>query len=416
MPGIRYTIRAQRVTHPKKEAMRAPGQGARWVLRSLGMHDTALSLLRDYIAIPSVNPMGRDDLSPQITGEARYAERVARDLTRLGLDHVLLGDGDRRSVYAEARATGARDTVVIASHLDTVPVDGMTIPAFDPRVTADRVHGRGSTDTKGGLAAAIAALERVLSRGKLKRNVIIAGQADEEMSSVGAFDLLGSLAPSISDRAGTMWAIATEPTELRIVTHHKGVARLVVSARGVAAHSSDPAQGDNAILRLCRGLLALDRYASTLTQHTDPLLGSPTLSVGTVRGGRAPNIVPDAAHANVDRRMLPGETEHSVTAEFVRALGDPELAVDCHIEKPPLGLSAASPAVLACAQALTSLGLDASPAAVAFGTDAGLFDQAGVPCVVMGPGSIRQAHTQDEYLDVSQLEAMTRFFTALFGQ
>lgn len=379
------------------------------------MHD-ALSLLRDYIAIPSVNPMGREDLPAEITGEARYAERVASDLRRLGLDPILLGEADRRSVYAEATTPGARDTVVIASHLDTVPVDTMTIPAFDPRVADGKVYGRGATDTKGGLASAIAALERVLSRGKLKRNVIIAGQADEEMSSVGAFDLIASLAPQVRERQGTVWAIATEPTELRLITHHKGVARVVVSAQGVAAHSSDPTQGDNAILRLCRGLIALDQHAATLGDRQDALLGSPTLSVGTVRGGQAPNIVPDRAQAHVDRRMLPGETEASVRAEFEAALAQFDLSVDCRLEKPPLGVQAASPAALACAQALVALGLDASPAAVAFGTDAGLFDQAGVPCVVMGPGSILQAHTKDEHLEVSQLEATTRFFEALFGQ
>ncbi|MGE0321198.1 MAG: M20 family metallopeptidase [Polyangiaceae bacterium] len=370
----------------------------------------ALDLLRDYIAIPSVNPMGRDDLPESITGEARYAERVAQDFSRLGLDHELIGVAGRLSVFAEARTADATDTVLIASHLDTVPVDTMTIDPFDPKLEAGAVLGRGATDTKGGLAAAVAALAQVLSRGKLKRNVILAGQADEESGSIGAYDLIRELSGK-----RPLWGIATEPTELRVVNQHKGVARVTVTAKGVAAHSSDPTQGDNAILHLCRGLLRLEALGAGLAERRDPVLGPPTLSIGVVRGGHAPNIVPDRALALVDRRMIPGETEASLTAEFAEALAGSPLSFDCHVEKPPLGVPPDSAAVLACSEALEALGLESAPKHVAFGTDAGLFDHAGMPCVVWGPGSILQAHTKDEFLRVDQLEAATRFFVRLFG-
>ncbi|MCB9584642.1 MAG: M20/M25/M40 family metallo-hydrolase [Polyangiaceae bacterium] len=370
----------------------------------------ALELLRDYIAIPSVNSMGRDDLPESITGEARYAQRVAQDFSRLGLDHQLIGSEGRLSVFAEARCAEATDTVLIASHLDTVPVDTMTIDPFDPEVKAGVVYGRGATDTKGGLAAAVAALAQVLSRGKLKRNVILAGQADEESGSIGAYDIIRAL----SDKR-PLWGIATEPTELRVVNQHKGVARVTVTAQGVAAHSSDPSQGDNAIIHLCHGLLKLQALGGSLAERRDPVLGPPTLSVGVVRGGHAPNIVPDRATALVDRRMIPGETHESLTAEFAQALAGSPLTFDCHVEKPPLGVPQDSPAVVACGEALRALGLESAPTPVAFGTDAGLFDEAGMPCIVWGPGSILQAHTKDEYLKLEQLEAATRFFVRLFG-
>lgn len=370
----------------------------------------ALRLLRDYIAIPSVNGMGRDDLPASIIGEARYAARVAQDFSRLGLDHQLIGDGERLSVFAEARAPGATDTVLIASHLDTVPVDTMTIDPFDPRVDADAVHGRGSTDTKGGLAAAIAALSQVLERGKLTRNVILAGQADEECSSIGAYDLIRALSGK-----RPLWGIATEPTDLAIVNQHKGVARITLTAAGVAAHSSDPTQGDNAILHLCHGISRLEAYTKELSARMDPVLGPPTLSVGVIRGGQAPNIVPDRAQALVDRRMIPGETQASLDAELSAALRGVPVDFDCHVEKPPLGVPADAAAVVACSEALAALGLPRAPKPVAFGTDAGLFDNAGIPCVVWGPGSILQAHTKDEFLKLDQLEAATRFFVRLFG-
>ena len=96
-----------------------------------------LRYLRDYVATPSVNPMGRDDLPASIAGERRYAEHVREQLRALGLDAELIGDAERPSVIAEARTPGARETVLVASHLDTVPVDGMTIDPFDPRVPWD---------------------------------------------------------------------------------------------------------------------------------------------------------------------------------------------------------------------------------------------------------------------------------------
>ncbi|MBM4245434.1 MAG: M20/M25/M40 family metallo-hydrolase [Deltaproteobacteria bacterium] len=142
-----------------------------------------IRFLREYVAIPSVNPMRRDDIPAALTGERRYAAHLREQLRGLGLDAGLLGEGERQSVIAEANAIGGRDTVLIASHLDTVPVDEMEIDPFDPRVEGDRLYGRGSCDTKAGMAAAVAALARVLARGTLRRNVILAGEADEECSS-----------------------------------------------------------------------------------------------------------------------------------------------------------------------------------------------------------------------------------------
>src|SRR5690606_25581817 len=105
--------------------------------------------LREYVAIPSVNPMDRDDIPASIAGERRYAEHLAAALRRLGLDAAVIGEGERASVVAEARPAGARGApLVVASHLDTVPVDGMAIDPFDPRIEDGRLYGRGACDTK----------------------------------------------------------------------------------------------------------------------------------------------------------------------------------------------------------------------------------------------------------------------------
>jgi acetylornithine deacetylase len=372
-----------------------------------------IQFLRDYVAIPSVNPMRRDDIPEAITGERRYASHLCEQLRRLGLDAELIGAGERASVVAEATAHGARDTVLIASHLDTVPVDGMEIDPFEPRIEAGRMYGRGSCDTKGGMAAAVAALARVLERGTLRRNVILAGEADEECSSIGVRDVLARLGTRRPD-----WVLATEPTELAVVTSHKGIALVRLVAHGLSCHSSEPRAGRNAIVALSRAVLALETLAEEIGGREHPRLGRPTLSVGVIGGGQAANIVPQRAWLLSDRRLLPGEGAETVQAEIAATLarhGVADVEIEsCTVEKPPHEIAEDAPAVHTCQQALRELGLPIATTIAAFATDAGVFSEAGLPGVVFGPGSIAQAHTAREWIELEQLERATDFFVRLF--
>jgi len=370
--------------------------------------------LREYVAIPSVNPMGRDDLPDDVTGERRYAEHVREQLRKLSVDAELVGSGERASVVAEIRApadVASPETVLVASHLDTVPVDTMEIPPFDPVVEGDRLYGRGSCDTKSGLAALMEALEQVLAAGTLRRNLIVVGEADEELGSAGVRDTLGWLRET--GRAPD-WVIATEPTELRLVTHHKGIAMARLEARGVAGHSSNPSAGRNAIVALSKAVLALDELGRELTARRDPILGAGTLSVGMVGGGMAPNIVPDAAWLVADRRLLPDEDEASTRHEIEAALsrhGVEDVHVArCRVEKDALGTDRGHPVVRRCGGWLAAEGLASEPVAVAFGTDAGPLSREGWPAVVFGPGSIARAHTAREYVEIEQVESAARWF------
>lgn len=370
--------------------------------------------LRDLVAIPSVNPMGRDDLPADLVGEQRIAEYVGAALSRMRLDVSLLGTAGRTSVIAEARAAAGAETVLVASHLDTVPVDGMEIDPFDPSVRDGRLHGRGSCDTKSGMAALLEALERVLSRGSLRRNVIVVGESDEEHRSVGAFDVLAALGTRRPD-----WALATEPTGLRLIHAHKGVVHARVRARGLACHSSDPTAGRNAIVLVARAILAIEASARVFLERPHPDLGAATLSIGVVRGGQAPNIVPDDAWLWVDRRTLPSESPELVKRELEDVLAKAGLAAEvvidsCREEKPPLGNDRDSLSVRATADALDSLGLASDVAPVAFGTDAGVFSRQGIPSVVIGPGSIALAHTAREFVPIDEVETMVRIFERLF--
>jgi acetylornithine deacetylase len=365
------------------------------------------------VAIPSVNPMEREDVPAAIAGERRYAEEVAAQLRRLGLDAAVIGAGDRASVVAEARPAGARGApLLVASHLDTVPVDGMEIDPFDPRIEGGRLYGRGACDTKGGMAALVAALETVLPRGTLRRPLVVVGEADEEFGSAGVRDVLAHLGAT-----RPAWALATEPTGLRVVTHHKGIAELRLAARGVAGHSSAPEAGRNAIYAVARAALALESLAGRLAARRDPVLGPATLSVGRVGGGHAFNVVPDRAWLVADRRLLPGEDDTTVRREVEEALAA-AAATDVALEhvqakKPALATSPDAPAVRACRVALAAVGRDAPPEPVAFATDAGVFAACGIPAVVMGPGSIAQAHTAREWVPLDEVEAMEDFFVRL---
>lgn len=376
--------------------------------------ERSIELLRDYVAIPSVNPMGRDDVPAAIAGERRYAEHLAAQLRRLGLDAAVIGAGERASVVAEARPVGIRSApLLVASHLDTVPVDGMEIEPFDPRVAEGRLYGRGACDTKGGMAALVAALERVLARGTLRQPLVLVGEADEEFGSAGVHDVLAHLGA-----ARPAWAIATEPTGLRVVTHHKGIAELRLEAHGLAGHSSAPEAGRNAIYAIARAALALAGLAERLAARCDPTLGTATLSVGRVGGGHAFNVVPDRAWLVADRRLLPGEDEIRVRREVEAALQDAGVAGDVvltHLQarKPALATDPAAPCVRTCRNALAAAGRDAPPAAVGFATDAGVFAARGVPAVVLGPGSIEQAHTAREWVALDEVAAMEELFVRL---
>jgi acetylornithine deacetylase len=209
-------------------------------------------------------------------------------------------------------------------------------------------------------------------------------------------------------------AIVAEPTELDVIVAHKGTVRWRCHTRGRAAHSSNPAAGVNAIYRMQNVLKGLELYAQQgiPRDRVHPLLGGPTLSVGTIHGGISVNTVPDRCTIEIDRRLLPGESAldamQHVVDYLARQLPDVEIDHDEPFLRSP-GMSASQNETLAAALAHTAqrLGAAGRCLGVPFGTDAGVLSAGGVPCVVFGPGSIAQAHTNDEWISVESLERAT---------
>jgi acetylornithine deacetylase/succinyl-diaminopimelate desuccinylase family protein len=364
-------------------------------------------VLAELVRRPSVNPMGRTDLPPDILYESRVTVFLEHELRNIPCEFrrqsVQPGRDNLIAIYTPSGP--APFTVLFEAHQDTVPVDAMTIDPFGAVIESGKLYGRGSCDVKAGVTVMLAALRRLVKekpRGSAK--VIVAFTVDEENGGLGVQELMKS-----GTRAD--YAIVAEPTLLNIVNAHKGVARWALETTGRACHSSRPEEGVNAVYRMARLIRGIEDYADHLQALSpDPVLGPRTISVGRIAGGVSPNTVPDSCLANVDRRLLPGETFESATAEFeaiLRAVPGVEF---------PFSLARASPGCLPLSPAQSGELVERLGAAidsvvgkhrvhpVPFGTDASTIAAAGVPAVVFGPGDIAQAHTKDEWIDLAQLE------------
>lgn len=372
-------------------------------------------LLRDLVAIPSVNPMGRDVAGPEYL-EGRVTAYLMAFFDRLGVPHqaieVLPG---RHNVLARFDNPGATTTLLLDAHQDTVPVEGMTIPPFTPTVRDGRLYGRGSCDVKGGLATILSVLVRLLrERPAHRANVVISCTCDEEQYASGAKDLVklwtdparaGSLLPFPPDLAVVM-----EPTDLDIVVAHRGAVRWKLRTRGVACHSSRPHEGVNAIYRMARVLGALERYADELPRMviSHPLCGSATLSVGRIEGGISVNTVPDECVIEIDRRVIPGENPAQVIPHVEQYLRG---RIDDDFEMLPPWIEGATLSdddngewADRLMRHIEAVAGPHQKVGVPYGTNASRLVLGKIPAVVFGPGSIDQAHTKDEYLDLSQLD------------
>lgn len=302
--------------------------------------------------------------------------------------------------------------VVLEAHTDTVSIKGMTIPPFEPTIRDGRLYGRGSVDDKAGLAAMMHAVASIKADGIVPPcEVWLAAVVDEEFSYRGVVRLCEGLQAEA--------AIVAEPTEMRAVIASKGVLRFRIVTRGKAAHSSKPHLGNNAVTHMARLVLELEAENARLAAQSHPLLGPPTLSVGVIHGGVQVNLVPDHCAIEVDRRLIPGESAAQAIARFQACLDRMAAAVpgfDAFVETPlllvdeALDTPAEASVVRRAQEVLRSLGLDDRPCGVPFGSDASKLSRAGIPTIIFGPGSIDQAHSVDEYVELAQVERAAAFY------
>jgi acetylornithine deacetylase len=362
--------------------------------------DPAIDLLRDLVAIDSVNP----SLVAGAAGEDRIASAIAAHMRDIGLRvHLQEVAPGRPNVIGvvEGRAPGR--SLMFCGHMDTVGVEGMDAP-FDPVLRSGRLYGRGSQDMKGGVAAMIDAARIVAERGLAQGRLIVAAVVDEEYASIGADALVREWTAD--------GAVVTEPTDLQIGIGHKGFAWIDVETRGRAAHGSRPRDGRDAIMRMGRVLQRLellDRALQSRPPH--PVMGTGSLHASIVRGGRELSSYPDHCTLQMERRTIGGERADGALREVTAILDDlaredPEFegSATLTFSRPPYEVATDHALPRALAAAAEAVGASTNAMGMSFWTDAAVLGAAGIPSVLFGPGGAG-LHSREEYVTTDDVLA-----------
>jgi len=374
----------------------------------------AVALTRELVSIESVNPT----LEAGGSGEAQIAAFVADVLAEWGFDPVVTEAAPGRCNVRATRGAGNGPSLLLNGHLDTVGVDGMTIDPFAAAIEGDRLFGRGACDMKAGLACILTTAFR-LRDAQIPGRLDVLFTADEEHASLGMQSAVaeGALA---SD-----FAVVTEPTSLAVMPAHKGFAWVKASFQGRAAHGSRPEMGIDAIRSAGRLIGALDDLERRIEGgEPHPLLNHGSVHAGTIVGGSAPSVYPDMCELRLERRTLPSEdpagfeTELRELLESIRSR-HPEVHAELETELVRDGSDVAldHPGVTALLGALAHAGEAQHVAGMTAWVDAAFLNAIGIPAICFGPGSIGQAHSEDEWVSVPEIErgaeVLARFARAM---
>lgn len=365
--------------------------------------------LSEMVAIQSVNPF--DEPASPGHRECEMADYLCARMEALGMEVERrdIAQG-RPNVCGRLKGTGGGASFMLAGHMDTVGVEGYD-GAFEPRVEEGKLYGRGACDMKGALAAYLEVVRVLRDSGtELKGDLLIGVVSDEEHTMIGSKDW------------GPNWphadaGVIGEPTELAICPAHKGQAAMLIRTFGKAVHSSMPELGENAIVRMARVIEAFDDYWDELaSREPHPLCGHGRFSPGVIQGGTISSAVPDFCELEVDRRMVPGETEEQIVAEYRARLdrlseNDPGFRYEIAgptIGVGPLDIASDDALVTTLAKACETV-TGSAPPVTAFpgGTDA---PNMGFPCIICGPGALAQAHTVNEFVETRQLADAARIY------
>jgi acetylornithine deacetylase len=377
-------------------------------MNNRGTHmDELEKLLSDLVSINSINP----DLVPGSPGEAEVARYIVDWLKHAGLEVELIEIvSGRPNVVGIARGTGGGKTLLLNGHMDTVGVAGMT-DGHQPRIDGDRLYGRGAYDMKGGLAACMIAAAAA-QRQNLRGDVIFMGVIDEEYASVGTMDL--------AQRYQADGAIVAEFTELQLILAHRGFVWLEVETIGKAAHGSRPDLGVDAIVKMGKVLIEIEKLDQRLRSNpTHPLLGSGSLHASLVQGGQELSSYPEQCLLSVERRTLPGETPEAVEDELTQIVEslrqtDPSFnaVVRRGIHRSPLETREDAAIVRALQVAsVQALAHPSQISGVPFWTDAAILSAAGIPSVLFGPSG-SGAHAMEEWVDLESVRTCAEIYLA----
>jgi len=362
----------------------------------------AVSLTRSLLKFDTVNPPGR---------ERDCARYVGGLLEEWGyrVDYHEYADS-RTSVIARAGGSDAKAPLCLTGHLDVVPVGARawTHDPFSGETAGDRLYGRGASDMKAGVAAILLAARAMAKRLAGTPGVVIVLTAAEEGGCIGSRHL--SEQRNLLGKAGAM--IVGEPTSNYPLVGHKGSVKFHARFKGVSAHGSMPHLGVNAIYKAARALGKLEAFDFGVPAH--PVMGKPTLNVGTIEGGNTVNAVPDSADIGVDIRTVPGMDHQKLIHRLTDLLGDSE--VDVFSNLGPVWTEPDEDWVQRVFEICKPYVDDRlEPRTAPYMTDAAnlLKVYAGAPTVVLGPGEAAMAHQTDEYCSMERIRQSMSIYEAL---
>lgn len=373
----------------------------------------SLDILTRLVAFPTVSRESNLEL----------IEWVRDYLAQHGVQSRLTYDssGKKANLFATI-GEGRKPGIVLSGHTDVVPVEGQEW-ASDPfklRIQDGMVFGRGAADMKGYIACALALLPEFLA-ARQEHAMHLALSYDEEIGCIGVRGLIQDLAEIGLKPAG---CIVGEPTMMQAVIAHKGTHRFNCKVRGREAHSSYTTLGVNSIEYAARIIVYIrqmaDRMAARETRDDSFTVPYTTLQTGTIRGGLAANIVPKDCEFQFEARTMPGTSAQSLYQEIQDYAAsllpemqkvEPNAAIEFDWLASAPGLSTLEQDAIA--RLAAELTRKPANTAVSYGTEAGLFQEAGIPTVVCGPGSIEQAHTPNEFVSLEQLAECEMFLRRL---
>ena len=338
-------------------------------------------------------------------GELAAAEIISAELGRSGIDsRIDSWDRTRANITAQVKSSGRKGALLFACHLDVVPAGeaNWSKPAFAAVESDGKIYGRGSADMKGGIAAIATAIGEIVDSGtKLQGDIILFGAAGEETDSCGAKRFVRNRG-ELPELAGV---VLPEPTDFEIITAHRGILWLQVTTKGKAAHSSAPQLGVNAIASMKSVLGELENFKIRFEPHD--LLGECSMSINTIAGGQAMNVVPDKCEIGIDIRTVPGQNYQDIIDDLQNIFAklkqkNPQFEAEVSIVRQVDALETDTQCDFV-RDFCSVTGINKTTA-VGFTTDGPHFASLGLPVVVFGPGKPHLAHKPDEYIDLSDVE------------
>lgn len=362
----------------------------------------AVALTRALLRYDTVNPPGRE------RDCARHAGAMLQEWG-FGVEYFEYAEG-RTSVVARAGGSDGKPPLCLTGHLDVVPLGTRkwSKDPFSGETDGDKLFGRGTSDMKAGIAGILLAARNLSMKLSGTPGIVLVLTAAEEGGCIGSQHLART---QLLGKAGAM--IVGEPTSNYPYVGHKGSLKFYAKFRGVSAHGSMPELGDNAIYKAARAVAKLENFDFRARKH--PVMGAPTMNVGTFEGGQGVNMVPDEASIGVDIRTVAG-MDHALLLDNIKNLLGNDAELEVFSDMNAVWTEPEQEWVQRVFEISGKhLGARPEPRAQTYNTDAGnlLKVYRGVPTVVLGPGEAAQAHQTDEYVSMERIRQSVAIYEDL---